>query len=115
MQTSTYTVTTITATEGHMLTQAEAVDPQFAIIAETVYLGVGDSADNYREITADEAEALRQARDAAAKAATEARLAAMATEAEEEPGTGDEEREGEEASGEGEASEVQEAQGTFGS
>ena len=84
MQTSTYTVTTITASEGHMLTNAEPVDPQFAIIAETVYLGAGDSASNYREITAEEAEALRQARDAAAKAATEARLAAMAKEAEEE-------------------------------
>ena len=90
MQTSTYTVTTITASEGHMLTNAEPVDPQFAIIAETVYLGAGDSASNYREITAEEAEVLRQARDAAAKAATEARLAAMAKEAEggEEPGTG---------------------------
>ena len=99
MQTSTYTVTTITASEGHMLTNAEPVDPQFAIIAETVYLGAGDSASTYRAIPAEEAEVLRQARDAAAKAATEARLAAMAKEAEgeaqaaakeEEPGAGDE-------------------------
>lgn len=65
-----------------MLTDAVPVAPEVTTITDKVYLGAGDSASNYREITAEEAEVLRQARDAAAKAATEARLAAMAKEAE---------------------------------
>lgn len=54
------------AAPEHFFTQAgDDIEPSARIISEKVYLAATDSPDNYREITAAEAAALRAARDRA--------------------------------------------------
>lgn len=48
-------IKTLTATEGMVLTNGEA----FSKVGGTVYLGKNDSADNWHEITEEEAERLQ--------------------------------------------------------
>ena len=59
MVTSSYTTIVLTAAEGCYLTQANCDDIRAAIITERVYLANTDSPDNWREITAAEADAIK--------------------------------------------------------
>ena len=54
MKISTIEIQTITASEGHVLTNGEA----YSSVGGTVYLGKNDSADNWREITEEEYNAI---------------------------------------------------------
>lgn len=51
----------LTADEGHLLRRKDATDPVH--FSPVVYLGVGDSADNYEEVTEAEAAAYTAALD----------------------------------------------------
>ena len=53
----------LTPDEGMMLTQAADVSVESRIVTDRVYLAVNDSPDNWREITADEAAAIRAKQD----------------------------------------------------
>lgn len=66
-----YTTRVLHADEGHFLTQAGEVPIPDRAVTETVYLAATDSPDNWREITADEAEATLEAQREAAEAAAE--------------------------------------------
>lgn len=70
MQTEQFTV--LTADEGNFLTQVADIAIDKRIIATKVALGRNDSADNWREITADEADTLRQLQLDAEQARAEA-------------------------------------------
>lgn len=59
MKQESYTTTVLRAEEGHVLTEAVDVDITARTLATAISLGRGDSPDNYREITAAEADALR--------------------------------------------------------
>ena len=59
MVTSSYTTIVLTAAEGCYLTQANCEDIRAAIITERVYLANTDSPDNWREITAAEADDIK--------------------------------------------------------
>lgn len=52
----------LTAEAGHFLRRKDAADPIH--FSEVVYLGVGDSEDNYVEVTAAEVEAYNASREA---------------------------------------------------
>ena len=54
----------LTADEGHLLRRKDATDPVH--FSPVVYLGVGDSADNYEEVTEVEAAAYTAALEAEA-------------------------------------------------
>lgn len=84
----------LTAGEGMYLTQASAPENiEEAMVVTTVALGRHDSPENWREITAAEAEELREAQRAAMEARLEAERAAMEAECEsmtdDAPGTAD--------------------------
>lgn len=53
----------LTPDDGMMLTQAAEVPIESRIVTNRVCLAVNDSPDNWREITAEEAEAIRAAQD----------------------------------------------------
>lgn len=55
---STATIRTLIPSDGHMLIKGPSDAPDRAIIASRVILGAGDSAANWREIPAAEAEAI---------------------------------------------------------
>ena len=59
MVTSSYTTIVLTAAEGCYLTQANCDDIRAAIITERAYLASTDSPDNWREITAAEADDIK--------------------------------------------------------
>ena len=59
MVTSSYTTIVLTAAEGCYLTQANCEDIRAAVIAERVYLANTDSPDNWREITAEQADDIK--------------------------------------------------------
>ena len=59
MVTSSYTTIVLTAAEGCYLTQANCDDIRTAIITERVYLANTDSPDNWREITAEQADDIK--------------------------------------------------------
>ena len=59
MVTSSYTTIVLTAAEGCYLTQANCEDIRAAVIAERVYLANTDSPDNWREISAAEADSIK--------------------------------------------------------
>lgn len=59
MVTSSYTTIVLTAAEGCYLTQANCDDIRAAIITERVYLANTDSPDNWREITAEQADSIK--------------------------------------------------------
>ena len=54
-----YTTTVLKASEGYMLTQAN-ISIESAIITDKVYLAALDSPDNWKEITVEEANSLKQ-------------------------------------------------------
>jgi len=69
MKQSTYAVRVLDAADGHFLTQSDPDTPILDRITSTrVYLGVSDSPDAWREITADEAAAIEAARQEALEA-----------------------------------------------
>ena len=59
MKQESYTTTVLRAEEGHVLTEAADVDITARTLATVISLGRNDSPDDYREITAAEADALR--------------------------------------------------------
>ena len=59
MVTSSYTTIVLTAAEGCYLTQANCDDIRAAIITERIYLANTDSPDNWREISAAEADDIK--------------------------------------------------------
>ena len=59
MVTSSYTTIVLTAAEGCYLTQANCDDIRTAIITERVYRANTDSPDNWREISAEEADSIK--------------------------------------------------------
>lgn len=68
MESTTYTHTKLSASEGCYLTQSADVDAAHRIIGREVYLAVTDSPDNWREISAEEADAYKAARAEALEA-----------------------------------------------
>lgn len=64
MNTSEFTTIIVTASEGYRITQKEDVDIEKRIIAETLALGAGDSIDNWKEITIEEADKYIEERNA---------------------------------------------------
>lgn len=54
MITKNFTVQVLEPSEGFVLTQAEDVDLMNRVFSKKVYLGVNDSVDNWKEITAAE-------------------------------------------------------------
>ena len=75
MVTSSYTTIVLTAAEGCYLTQANCADIRTAIITDRVYLANTDSPDNWREITAEQADDIK-AQQAALLAEDEQQAAA---------------------------------------
>ena len=59
MVTSSYTTIVLTAAQGCYLTQANCADIRTAIITDRVYLAKSDSPDNWREISAEEADNIK--------------------------------------------------------
>lgn len=62
MKESSYTTRVLTAEGGHYLTQTADVPIGERTVTDRVYLAVNASPDDWREITADEAEAIRAAK-----------------------------------------------------
>ena len=50
----------LTASDGHMICRKD-MKPEYPYFSPVVYLGSGDSPDNYREVTIAEAQALTDA------------------------------------------------------
>lgn len=65
------TMRVLEAAEGHYIVRRDD-DPATAHYAERVYLGSGDSPDNYREASADEYHRVMAAREAAQPPAEDA-------------------------------------------
>ena len=63
--------------EGHLLTQSADVDVKERIFSEEIWLASTDSADNWKDITIEEADQIKKEREAAM---AEEREAAMAEE-----------------------------------
>ena len=60
MTTDTYTVTVLTASDGHKLTQADtSISADKRTLASRIFLAINDSADNWTEITDEEAETIK--------------------------------------------------------
>ena len=59
MKSEQFTTTILEAEEGHFLTQAKDVDIKDRIIASKIALGKYDSAENWKEISSEEAETYR--------------------------------------------------------
>lgn len=76
METSSYTTIVLTAAQGCYLTQANCADIRTAIITDRVYLAKSDSPDNWREITAEEADAIKAEQERLVKEEMEAQQAA---------------------------------------
>ena len=62
MEAKQFTTTILTAGEGYFLTQVADVDINERIVASVLALGKNDSPENYREITAEEADAYNEAK-----------------------------------------------------
>ena len=58
------TLRVVTPSEGHILTQKADVDVRNRILSTELILGLGDSADNYKEITLAEAEDIQTEQNA---------------------------------------------------
>lgn len=67
MITKNFTVQVLEPSEGYVLTQVEDVDAMNRILSDRVYLGVNDSADNWKEITEAKAQEYRDEQDRIAK------------------------------------------------
>ena len=59
MITSNYTVIILQPSEGYTLTQSADVEVADRILSKKIFLAVNDSPDNYKEITDQEADAIR--------------------------------------------------------
>jgi len=57
----------IAAEEGKFLTQSADVEIASRVIASTIALGKNDSVDNWKEITKEEADTIKQAQEEALK------------------------------------------------
>lgn len=75
MKQTEYSVQIIEAEEGKTLTQVAEVALQDRVFSKKLYLAVNDSADNWKEITDEEAATLKAEAEAEAKAEAEARAA----------------------------------------
>lgn len=62
MITKNFTVRVLEASEGYVLTQVEEVDVMNRILSDRVFLGVNDSEDNWKEITAAKAAEIEKER-----------------------------------------------------
>lgn len=62
MITKNFTVRVLEASEGYVLTQVEDVDVMNRILSDRVFLGVNDSEDNWKEITAAKAAEIEKER-----------------------------------------------------
>lgn len=68
MTSENYSSVIIKAKEGFYITEVDdSIDIQNRTIATAIALGTNDSADNYKEITADEADELKRLQDEARK------------------------------------------------
>lgn len=73
MTSENYSSIIIKAKEGFYITEVDdTIDIQNRTIATAVALGTNDSADNYKEITANEADELKRQQDEARKEQIEA-------------------------------------------
>lgn len=61
MKQGTFTVNILEPENGGYITQKEPVSIQDTILSKKVFLAVNDSVDNYKEITEEEAEVIKQA------------------------------------------------------
>lgn len=61
MKQTEYITIRLEADKGMMLTQATEVDPMERVVGTVVYIGVGDSPDNWVEIPAEQGELIKQA------------------------------------------------------
>lgn len=77
MTTEEFTTQVIKAAEGKYLTEAYDVDIKERTIGTVVALGKGQSADNWKEISAKEADKLRAEKAEVIKAEMEAKEAEM--------------------------------------
>ena len=57
---STYTTRVLTASEGCFLTQVNCENIENAVLSEKVYLAVNDAPENWKEVNAEEANAIRE-------------------------------------------------------
>lgn len=62
---TTYTTRVLVPEEGHYITQAEEVNIKDRVFSSKVFLAYNDSPSNWKEITADEANGLMAAKEAA--------------------------------------------------
>lgn len=67
MTSENYSSVILKAKEGFYITEVDSIDIQNRTIATAIALGTNDSADNYKEITADEADELKRLQDEARK------------------------------------------------
>lgn len=74
MQQKEFTITILTASQGCMLTQNGEVDIKERIVTHRVALGIHDSVDNWKEISADEGAELESQKRKAIDDAMEQRL-----------------------------------------
>ena len=73
MTTENYSSVIIKAKEGFYITEVDdTIDITKRTIATAIALGTNDSADNYKEITADDADELKRLQDEARKEQIEA-------------------------------------------
>lgn len=70
MDVSSYTTIIITPQEGMYLTQVDNVDIEKRVVATTVAIGSNDSAMNWKEITAEEAESINKLKEEARRQQT---------------------------------------------
>lgn len=70
MDISSYTTIIITPQEGMFLTQVDAMEIEDRIVATCVALGSNDSPDNWKEITAEEAESINKLKEEARRQQT---------------------------------------------
>lgn len=55
----TYTTRVLVPEVGYYITQAQEVEPELRVFSKQVFLAVNDDPSNWKEITEDEAEAIK--------------------------------------------------------
>lgn len=71
MKQSSFTTQILTPDKGMILTQSADIDIKNRIFSDKLYLGVNDSPDNWKEITEQEADRLKEEQRAAIEAEQE--------------------------------------------
>ena len=71
MEIKTYTTTILTAEEGHFLTQANVENIENAVVSDKVFLASNDSPENWKEITEEEANSIKEAQSIASQKSQE--------------------------------------------